>query len=91
MHGSMSFSVVDWSDCYQSLDSETLSPNDMLVDPDEYVIPAESGKDDLAVINPDELNNDEVDQMPGLPLADDCQSLKIPRYIELEQADVVGR
>jgi hypothetical protein len=78
----MSYSVADWSDCYQSLDSETQSPNDMLVDPDEYVIgPPESEKDDLAVINPDELNNDEADQIPGLPLANDCQSLKIaPPY-----------
>jgi len=67
----MSYSVAD---CYQSLDSEIQSPNDMLVDPDEHVIgPPESEKDNLAVINPDELNNDEVDLMPGLPLADDCQ------------------
>jgi len=64
----------------------------MLVDPDEYVIgPLEGEKDDLALINPDELNNNEVDQMPGLPLADDCPSLKTTPYVELEQADVVGR
>ena len=69
----MSSAVADWLIRYQSLDSETQSPNDMLVDPEEYVIgPPESEKDDLAVINPDELNNEDVDQMPGLPLADDC-------------------
>ena len=45
----------------------------MLVDPDEYVIgPPESEKDDLAVINPDDLNGEDAEQLPGLPLADDC-------------------
>lgn len=75
--GSMSFYEADFFDYDQSLDSETQSPNDMLVDPGEYVIgPPESEKDDLAVINPDELNNDDVEQQPGLPLADDCSSLE---------------
>ena len=50
----------------------------MLVDPDEYVIgPPENEKDDLAVINPDELNNDDVEQLPSLPLADDCMYIRI--------------
>jgi hypothetical protein len=82
----MSYSGADWPDYYQSVDSETQSPNDMLVDPEEYVIgPPESEKDDLAVINPDELNNDDVDQMPGLPLADDCQSMRFTRPYGVEK------
>lgn len=57
----------------QSLGSETQSPNDMLVDHDGFVIgPPENEKDDLAVINPDELNNIDEEQLPTLPLADDC-------------------
>jgi hypothetical protein len=79
-------------ECDQSLDSETQSQNDMLIDPDEFVIgPPESEKDDLAVINPDELSNDDVDQMPGLPLADDCSFFAIILPYEVEKADVVGR
>lgn len=61
----------------------------MLVDPDEYVIGApENEKDDLAVINPDELNIDDVEQLPSLPLADDCTGLRNSRYMVWGKADL---
>jgi hypothetical protein len=43
----------------------------MLVDEEFLVPPPLSEKDDLAVINPDELSNDGVDQPPPMPLAND--------------------
>jgi hypothetical protein len=72
--GEMSFYYhADWSLSNQSLDSEIHSPNDMLVDPDEYVVEApESEKDDVAIIGPEQLNGDNVEQPPELPTADDC-------------------
>lgn len=64
----------DHSDCYpspQSMDSEVHSPNEMMVDPDEYVVEApETEKDDVAIINPDQLNGD-TDETSELR-ADDC-------------------
>ncbi len=73
--GMMHLYMADLIISDQSLDSEIQSPNDMLVDPDEYVVePPENEKDDLAVINPDDLSNDNYDQLPSLPMADDCMS-----------------
>lgn len=49
------------------------SPNGMLVDPDEFVVePPEDEKDDIAIIDPDQLNNG-VETVPKRPRADDCR------------------
>jgi hypothetical protein len=73
--------VADLCHAKQGLDADMHSPNDMLVDPEEYVIgPPENEKDELAVINPDELNNEDTELSPGLPLADDCASLQITTH-----------
>ena len=57
----------------KSYDADILSPNDMLVDPDEYVVePPENEKDDVAIINPDQLGSDV--ELPDLPRADDCKT-----------------
>jgi hypothetical protein len=65
----------------QSLEPEIHSPNEMLVDPDEFVIgPPEGEKDNLAVINPEDLNNNDADQLPGLPLASDCRFWRAPLH-----------
>jgi hypothetical protein len=62
---------TELSDSVQSFDAEIQSPSGMQIDGDEYVIePPESGLDDVAIINPDE----DVDQVPGLPRADNCKS-----------------
>ena len=57
----------------QSYDSEIHSPNDMMVDAqDDYVVPAtENEKDQVAIINPDNLDN-EADQPENVTLATDC-------------------
>lgn len=47
------------------------SPNDMLVDPDEYVVDApEIEKDDEPV---HELTNGSAEDVPTQPLANDCE------------------
>lgn len=71
----MSFIVDDdnsdyYSYSWQSYDPEIESPNDMIVDPDEFVVEPESERDDVAIINPDQ----DGDQA-GLPRADDCMYL----------------
>jgi ubiquitin carboxyl-terminal hydrolase 7 len=71
----------------QSLDSEIHSPNDMLVDPDEYIVEApESERGDVAIIGPEQLNGQNVEQLPELPTADDCASpyqfcLRMPGWL----------
>lgn len=57
----------------KSYDSEIHSPNEMVVDTqDDYVVQsAENEKDQLAIINPDNLEND-AEQVENVPLATDC-------------------
>jgi hypothetical protein len=71
----------DGSDEYycspQSFDGDIESPSDMMVDPDDYIGQDDlSEKDDVAIINPDQLGND-VERIR----ADDCMSPK-PIYSE---------
>lgn len=47
----------------QSIDADIQSPENMIVDPDEYVEPSDNEKDDIAIIDPDE---------PRPTPADDC-------------------
>ena len=54
----------------QSYDPEIESPNDMIVDPDDFVVEPENEKDDVAIINPDQDGD-----LAGLPRADDCMSI----------------
>lgn len=44
----------------------------MVVDTDEYVGGPDSEKEPIAIINPDNLDN-EVEQLQDLPLATDCE------------------
>lgn len=61
----------------QAYDADMESPNDLLVDPDDYVTEQpESEKDEVAIINPEQLDND-VD-MSDRPRADDCKSPSFP-------------
>jgi hypothetical protein len=47
------------------------SPNDMMVDPAEYVDQEDlDEKDDVAIINPDQLGSD--GDLPDKPRADNC-------------------
>ena len=50
------------------------SPNEMVVDTDDYVDDTTmQEKDEVAIINPDTLDA-EADQLQDLPLANDCTS-----------------
>ncbi|KAK5993223.1 Deubiquitinating enzyme 15 [Cladobotryum mycophilum] len=52
------------------------SPNEMVVDTDDYVGVANAPeKDSVAIINPDNLDHD-VDQLQDLPLANDFEAMK---------------
>lgn len=64
--------VSDSEQSGQSLEFEPVmqSPNEMLVDPDEYVVDAAGEKDDEMV---HELSNDSTDDVPTQPLANDCK------------------
>lgn len=48
------------------------SPNDMMVEPDEFLVEAEDEKDDIAIINPDQLDGS-IETLPKRPRADDCK------------------
>lgn len=75
---------------FQAYDAEMESPNDMLVDPDEYVTEqTENEKDDVAIINPDTLDSDI--EMPDKPRADDCVSTPSAASLHEGNADQVGR
>lgn len=65
--------VVDYDADYdQNSDAEIHSPNEMMVDPDDYVVELpQNEKDDIAIINPDQL--DGMDEIAALPRADDCK------------------
>lgn len=52
----------------QSYDPELESPNDMIIDPEEFVVEPEVERDDVAIINPDQ----DADSS-GVPRADDCR------------------
>jgi hypothetical protein len=57
----------------QDYDADLESPNDMMVDPEEFVPEQpESEKDNVAIIDPDHLGNDT--EMADKPRADDCMS-----------------
>ncbi len=57
----------------QTYDGDMESPNDMIVDPDDYVGQEDlDEKDDVAIINPDDA--DLVDR----PRADDSMSMRQP-------------
>lgn len=60
---------------FQSYDSDIHSPNDMVVDaPEDIVVqPAEAEKDEIAIINPDQLDNDADHE--NITLATDCTFL----------------
>lgn len=57
------------------------SPNEMVVDTDDYVgITNASEKDSVAIINPDGLEQGDSDQqLQDLPLANDCMSCSTGR------------
>lgn len=59
--------ITDWESDEQIHNGDIDSPNDMLVDSDEFVNGAETEKDDgdVAIIHPDE----------NIPRADDCMYL----------------
>jgi hypothetical protein len=62
----------------QIYNAEMESPNDMIMDQDEYVTEQpenEKDEDDVALINPDQLGSD-VDLLEK-PRADDCMSSAI--------------
>jgi hypothetical protein len=60
----------------QSFDADIQSPNDMIIDPDEYVVEQpENEKEDIAIINPDE---------PVQPPADDCMSYWLYKREDIE-------
>lgn len=57
----------------KAYDADMEASNEMLVDPDDYVTEQpETEKDEVAIINPEQLEND-VD-MPDRVRADDCAS-----------------
>jgi hypothetical protein len=56
---------------HQSYNGDLESPNDMMVDSDDFVTEqAENEKNDVAIINPDQLGSDV--EMADKPRADDC-------------------
>lgn len=61
-----------YTDFEQTMDAEIHSPNEMMVDPDDYVVELpQNEKDDVAIINPDQL--DGMDDVVTRPRADDCR------------------
>lgn len=51
------------------------SPNDMLVDSEEHIVEPTANddeKDNLTIINPDNLETEEAEPPQDLPRADDC-------------------
>jgi len=73
--GNIDFGFLDG----QAYEADLESPNDMLVDPDEYVTEQpDNEKDDVAIINPDQLGSD-VEMQDKLQ-ADDCESLLFVAY-----------
>ena len=61
----------NYSYTQQHYDGDMESPNDMMVDPAEYVDQEElDEKDDVAIINPDQLGSD--GDLPEKPRADNC-------------------
>ncbi|KAI8304182.1 ubiquitin carboxyl-terminal hydrolase [Colletotrichum asianum] len=58
-----------------SYNNDIHSPNEMVVDTDEYVGGPDSEKEPIAIINPDNLDN-EVEQLQDLPLATDYEAMK---------------
>lgn len=56
------------------------SPNDMVVDTDDYVgVPNAPEKESVAIISPEGAVEHEADQLQDLPLANDCAySLPLP-------------
>jgi hypothetical protein len=66
----------EYSPIDQNYDGDLESPNDMMVDPDDFVTEQpENEKNDVAIINPDLLGND-VD-MVDKPRADNCASTSL--------------
>jgi hypothetical protein len=58
----------------QHYDGDMEPPNDMMVDPAEYVEQEDlEEKDDVAIINPDQLGSD--GDLPEKLRADDCTSI----------------
>lgn len=63
----------------QSYDSDIHSPNDMMIDPqdDMVVEPAQDDRDQVAIIEPDPLDN-EPESLENVTLATDCTLLSRP-------------
>lgn len=65
MHGTVLIRLLP-----KSYDSEIHSPNEMIVDTQDDLVPAENEKEQVVDINPDSLDND-ADQHDNAPLATD--------------------
>lgn len=61
--------------CKQPFDADIQSPENMVVDPEEYVEPSDNEKDDIAIIDPDE---------PRPTPADDC-TVKQPWRVQITE------
>lgn len=58
------------------------SPNEMVVDTSDYVdVDTENEKEPVAIINPDNLGQDELQIEDEKPLANDC--MKVPGSLQL--------
>lgn len=69
------------------------SPNDMIMDTDDYVgVANEPDKSPVAIINPDNTEQAEADQLQDGPRADDCaySSPTIIQYLALCLVYMVG-
>lgn len=64
--------MADSSLLFQSYNNDIHSPNEMVVDTDEYVGGTDSEKEPIAIIDPDNLDNG-AEQLQDLPLANDCR------------------
>lgn len=70
MADTMAYRLADLSCSNQSFDTDVHSPNEMLVDPEEYIVePVTGEKDETAIINSDRRNGNHND--PEHPLATD--------------------
>ena len=66
------------------------SPNEMVVDTSDYVdVDTENEKEPVAIINPDNLGQDELQIDDEKPLANDCTRAPVPLQLRPRFADLV--
>ncbi|KAI9647181.1 ubiquitin-specific protease ubp15 [Ciborinia camelliae] len=67
---------TDFISCKQSFDADIQSPENMIVDPEEYVEQSENEKDDIAIIDPDEPRPTPADDSGIVPVGSTAPDIR---------------